>query len=209
MAGLVTSSCLRIGVLGGTFDPVHIGHLVLAMEAADQLELNRLLWVLTPEPPHKQHQPVTSVEIRLQLLLEAIRGNRMFELSRVELDRPGPHFAVDTMRLLSEEFAGHQLFYLIGGDSLMDFCHWRQPQEILSFCSYLGVMRRPNDRINLGELENALPEISEKVRFIQTPMLEISSSEIRKRILERKPYRYYLPDSVYQLIQQEGYYSNG
>ncbi len=199
-------SRLRIGVYGGTFDPVHVGHLVLAMEAIDQLDLDQLLWVLTAQPPHKQSQPITPVDIRLRLLQAAIHDNPMFMLSRVELDRSGPHYAADTMRILSEEYTGHDLFYLIGGDSLMDFYHWRQPQMILTYCTSLGVMRRPEDKINLDSLEEALPGIKEKVQFIQTPMLEVSSSDIRERIAQGRSFRYYLPDSVYQLIQHEGYY---
>ncbi|MCX8025419.1 MAG: adenylyltransferase/cytidyltransferase family protein, partial [Thermanaerothrix sp.] len=90
----------RLGIFGGTFDPPHVGHLILASEAADQLHLDRVLWVLTPDPPHKRGQPITPLAIRLKLVMAAIQEDPLFELSRVEIDRPGPHYAVDTLRIL-------------------------------------------------------------------------------------------------------------
>ena len=96
----------RIGLFGGTFDPPHLGHLILASEAQTQLELNRLLWMLTPEPPHKQDQFITSIEHRLAMVQLAIADNPAFELSRIELDRPGPHFTVDTIKIVAEQNPG-------------------------------------------------------------------------------------------------------
>lgn len=197
---------MRIGIFGGTFDPPHLGHLILAEEARDQLGLERLLWVLTPNPPHKRGQPVSPVSPRLELVQAAIGDNPAFELSRVDLDRPGPHYAVDTVLLLQKQFPGADLVYLIGGDSLHDLPTWHCPRELAAACAALGVMRRPGDRIDLARVEEAIPGISAKLEWIDAPLLEISSHEIRQRVAEGRPFRYYLPEKVYQLIVERGLY---
>ena len=197
---------MRIGVLGGTFDPLHIGHLILGAEAHHQLGLDRLLWVLTPDPPHKIGRAIIPLAYRLKMLQAAIAGNPAFSLSRVEIDRPPPHFAVDTLRLLNAQFSEAALFYIMGGDSLHDLPDWHTPLEFLAECEGVGVMRRPGDRIDLTGLEARLPGITQKVRFIDAPLLEISASEIRTRIRQGRPYRYFLPPPVYRIIQELGLY---
>ncbi len=197
---------MRIGIFGGTFDPPHIAHQVLAAEALEQLELDRLLWVLTPMPPHKQGVAISPVEQRLKLVRAAITGEARFQLSRVELDRPGPHFAVDTVRLLQEQHPGDEFTYLLGGDSLRDLPLWYKPQEFVLHISGLGVMRRPGVDIDTDKLEIQLPGIWKKVRYFETPLLDISSSAIRTRIAEGKPFRYFLPSPVYDLIRRNHYY---
>jgi nicotinate-nucleotide adenylyltransferase len=197
----------RIGIFGGTFDPPHLGHLILAEESLDQLRLDRLYWVLTPDPPHKRAKRLTPIEIRFLLVNAAIRNNKSFQFSRADMDRPGPHFALDTVKIIKNQNPSAAIFYLIGGDSLHDFPNWYHPQELLDHLSGLGVMRRPGDKVNLDQLEKALPGIINKLIFIDAPLLEIASNEIRKRICFKKPYRYYLPDSVYKIIKKNNYYS--
>ncbi len=196
----------RIGIFGGTFDPPHVGHLILADEALSQLGLDRLLWVLTPNPPHKRDQQLTPLDLRLEMLEAVIRDDRRFELSRVEMDRPGPHFAVDTVHLLAEQMPGAELVYLIGGDSLHDLPTWHEPHQFLAALSALGVMRRPGDAIDLATLEADLPGIEHKVKFIEAPLLEIASHQIRDRIMAGSGYRYYLPPQIYQIIEREYLY---
>jgi nicotinate-nucleotide adenylyltransferase len=193
---------MRIGVFGGTFDPPHLAHLALAMEASYQLGLDRLLWVLTPDPPHKQGRAISPAATRLGLVEAAIGGNPAFEISRVELDRPGPHYALDTVRLLKAQFAGCELAYLIGGDSLRDLPTWHRPAELVQAVDRLGVMRRPGDEVDLTRLEAALPGLTEKVRWVQAPLLEISGTDIRRRVRAVSPYRYYVPEAVYSLIEE-------
>lgn len=197
---------LRIGVFGGTFDPPHLGHMILAMEAYSQLALQRLLWVVTPDPPHKRGQEISQVEKRVELSTTALQAEPLFELSRVELDRPGPHYVSDTMRILKEMYPADELFYLIGGDSLHDLPNWDRPMTFIAECDGIGVMRRPDDEVNLPWLEQQLPGLNEKLHFIEVPLLEISSSQIRQRIREERPYRYYLLPQVYELIKSKGYY---
>jgi nicotinate-nucleotide adenylyltransferase len=192
---------MRIGIFGGTFDPPHLGHLILSDEARYQLELDRLLWVLTADPPHKQGQPISPLEERLALVHAAIDDNACFELSRADIDRPGPHFAVDTVRLVRKVSPGAELYYLIGGDSLRDLPTWHTPADFVHEVTALGVMRRPGDLIDLAAIERQVPGVTGKVRFIDAPLLEISSSQIRALVASGKPYRYFLPEPVYQLVQ--------
>lgn len=196
----------RIGIFGGTFDPPHLGHLILAAEAHYRLELDRLLWVLTPHPPHKVGRQVTPLEDRLAMVEAAIAGDPAFELSRVDIDRPAPHYALDTLNLLREAHPGDALIYLLGGDSLRDLPTWHRPLALVRACDAIGVMRRPCDRVDLSGLEAMLPGLSAKVQFIDAPRLEISSREIRRRIREGEPFRYYLPVRVYETIQARGLY---
>ncbi len=197
---------MRIGVFGGTFDPPHLGHMILAMEAYAQLHLDRLLWVLTPDPPHKRGQEISPIKQRLALSQAALRNEPLFELSRVEIDRPGPHFVSDTMHILNEQYPDDELFYLIGGDSLHDLPNWDRPMEFIQACHALGVMRRPDDEVNLPWLEEHLPGLTPKLRFIDVPLLEISSKQIRQRISDGMPYRYYLLPQVFDMICKRGYY---
>jgi len=196
----------RIGLFGGTFDPPHLGHLILASEAQTQLELDRLLWILTPEPPHKREQTITSIEHRLAMVQLAIADNTTFELSRIELDRPGPYYTLDTIKLVAEQNPGTDIVPVIGGDSLRDLPKWHEPQKLVYACHWIGVMRRPYDKSNLAELESQLPGISSKVHYVDAPLLEIASREIRSRIAEGKSVRYYLPTNVYEYINQHHLY---
>jgi nicotinate-nucleotide adenylyltransferase len=196
----------RIGLFGGTFDPPHIGHLILACEAKAQLDLTRVLWTVTPDPPHKQGQPITPLEHRLAMVRLAIQDNPTFALSDVELERPGPHYTVDTIRILAGQNPGAEIVPIIGGDSLKDLPTWHRPRELLYAAHWVGVMRRPGEVTDLQELERELPGISSKVHYVEAPLLEIASREIRNRVAAGKPCRYYLPYSVYEYIRQHHLY---
>lgn len=199
---------MRIGVFGGTFDPPHYGHLILAEEAGFELRLDRLLWVLTAWPPHKQGVAISDVDYRLELVQAAIAHNPIFELSRIEIDRPGPHYAVDTLRLLAEQYPDAELHYLMGGDSLHDLPTWHQPRQLVALVSRIVVMRRLADAVNLDALETVLPGVARKVQYLDVPFIEISSSDIRQRIASGRPFRYFLPPAVGDLIQQRHTYQN-
>jgi nicotinate-nucleotide adenylyltransferase len=197
---------LKIGVLGGTFDPVHFGHLVLAEEAYYHLELSRVLWVLTPDPPHKTGKSILKWEDRWQLLNLAVAGNSSFELSNVDTLRQPPYYALDTMRLLKEKYPGDQLIYLIGGDSLRDLPSWYHPGELVEVCDGFGVMLRPRISVDEQRLEKLIPGILQKLIFISALSLDISSSDIRARIANGKAYRYLLPQAEYDYIRDNQLY---
>ncbi len=197
---------MRLGIFGGTFDPPHIAHLILASEALNQLELDLVLWVLTSDPPHKQGQSITPVEQRLEMLQAAIAQNAQFELSCVDIDRPPPHYAVDSARLLREEYPTANLVYLMGGDSLHDLPTWHTPAAFVSACDALGVVRRPNAEIQLKDLERLIEGITRKVQFVEAPYLDIAASQIRARVSKGLPYRYLVPSAVYQIIEAHQLY---
>lgn len=196
----------RLGLFGGTFDPPHVGHLILAAEAKSQLGLSRLLWTVTPDPPHKQDQQITPLEHRLAMVRLAIRDDPSFELSEIEQSRPGPHYTVDTIRILAQQNPEAEIVPVIGGDSLDDLPTWHQPREIVYVAHWVGVMRRPGERTNLEALERELPGISSKIHYVEAPLLEIASREIRERAASGKPFRYYLPSPVYDYIEQHHLY---
>jgi nicotinate-nucleotide adenylyltransferase len=196
-----------IGIFGGTFDPPHIGHLVLAAEAHKQLGLDRLLWVLTPDPPHKQGRSIAPLDHRLAMVKLAIADDPQFELSTVELTRPGPHYALDTVQILAGQNSGADLVYLMGGDSLRDLPTWHRPADFISACHRIGVMRRPEDAVDLAALEKNLPGLTSKVCFVEAPLIDIAAHEIRLRIAGGLPFRYFLPPGVYRYIAEHNLYS--
>jgi nicotinate-nucleotide adenylyltransferase len=195
-----------LGLFGGTFDPPHVGHLILSAEADSQLGLDRLLWVLTPDPPHKQGQKITPLEHRLAMVQLAISDNPRFELSTVEIDRSGPQYALDTLKITAAHNPSADLVYIMGGDSLVDLPAWFRPTDFVAALKYIGVLRRPGDSIDLPDLEKIIPGISSKVRYLKAPLLDIAAHEIRQRIADGRPFRYYLPDTVYDYILENNLY---
>jgi nicotinate-nucleotide adenylyltransferase len=191
----------KIGLFGGTFDPPHIGHLILASEAVHQFDLSRLLWMLAPDPPHKQEQPITSLPHRLEMLQRMIAGNPAFEISRLEIDRPGPHYTIDTVRLLAQQEPNADIILLLGGDSLRGLPTWRLCADLVAEVSKIGVMRRPGDLFDMPALETIIPGLKEKVAFIDAPLQDLASREIRRRISAGEPYRYYVFPPVYEYIE--------
>jgi len=197
----------RIGVFGGTFDPPHFGHLILAAEAQYQLKLDLLLFVLTPDPPHKQGLRLTRLEDRVAMLSAAITDHAGFELSTVDIDRPGPHYTADTMGILRQQYPEDVLIYLMGGDSLVGLQYdWHKQDEFIANCDLIGVMRRPQDELDLTPIETQFPTLREKIRFVEAPLLEISSRQIRRRVREGRPYCFYLPEPVRRVIAERGLY---
>lgn len=200
---------MRLGIFGGTFDPPHIGHLILAAEAFAQLELDRVLWVLTPFPPHKEDQVITPLKERLLMLQAVLVEDSAFELSRIDIERNPPHFAVGTVRQVRKQHPQAELVYLMGSDSLADLPTWYKAQSFLEACDLIGVMCRPGRMLDLEGLDSMLPGLREKVRFIQAPLLEISSSQLRWRMSQGLPFRYYLRPEVYEIIQERNLYGMG
>ncbi len=196
----------RIGVFGGTFDPPHVAHLILACEARAQLHLDKLLWVLTSIPPHKLGQPITPLDDRLAMLKLALANEPAFQISRVDIDRPGPHYSTDTMRLLHEADPAATLVFLIGEDSLRDLTTWHEPAKLVAECDEIGVMRRPGVLTDPVALEKEIPGLAAKAHFVEAPLLEIASNDIRRRVEDGRPFRYFVPEAVYGYIVEKGLY---
>ena len=197
---------MRIGIFGGTFDPPHLGHLILGEESRWQLQLDRILWLLTPVSPLKSEASISPWQQRWELLAAAIQDNPNFELSSVDIDRPWPHFAYESVKILRDEFPGDQLIYLIGGDSLQDLPTWEQPQQLAALCDQIGVMGRPGFPIDLDRLEEQVSGLISRLVWVDAPLIEISGRAIRNRLRNGKPVRYFLPGGVYQIIQEKNLY---
>lgn len=173
-----------------------------------QLKLDCVLWVLTANPPHKRGYTISSVEIRAKLVYAAISGNPAFVLSLVDIERPGPHYAVDTLPLLRSQFPDGEIVYLIGGDSLRDLPMWREPQRLIQNMDQLAVIRRPRVRYNLTKLETQIPGIRDKLMFVNAPLIDISATLVRQRIRENGAFRYFLNPAVYTLVMELNLYRN-
>lgn len=199
---------MRLGVFGGTFDPPHLGHVRMARAAYTQLRLDRVLWVVAGQPPHKPHQPLTPLPLRLALTEAAIAHQPMFTLSRVDADRPGPHWTADTLALLARRWPEAALFFILGADSLLAFPTWRQPQVILELAR-LAVVRRPGVTVTeaqLADLTAQLPSLRDRLDWVEAPPADVASSDIRARILSGDPWQHLVPAGVAALIQQHGLY---
>ena len=199
---------MRLGIFGGTFDPPHIGHLTLAADAVDQLELDLVLWVLTHYPPHKQTSRITPLEDRIAMVKATIEGNDDYLLSRVDIDRPAPHYAVETVRFVKREYKGSELIYLMGGDSLESLPEWYLPDEFVRECNEIGIMERSGYRIDLPFLELEIPGLLVKLRCVRTSVMDISASQIRDRIKTNRPFRHFLHPAVYEIITRRNLYQD-
>lgn len=199
-------SIARLGVYGGTFDPPHLGHLILAETAADSLGLDLVLFVPAADPPHKAAQDIRSpVAHRVAMVEQAIAGNRRFALSRVDVDRPGPHYTVDMLRLLRTEYPRSELVLLIGADSLRDLPTWSRPDELITLAT-LGVMPRPGVGPDVAALEQRIPGVDWRIRWIDAPLIDVAATDLAQRIAEGRSVRYQLPDAVCDYIQEHSLY---
>jgi nicotinate-nucleotide adenylyltransferase len=195
----------RVGLLGGTFNPPHVGHLVCAAQAADQLGLDRVLLVPVHEPPHKGAERDPGVEARVELCRLAVTGDERLGVSRVEADVPGPSFTVATLRRLHEDHPEDDLTFIVGGDMALSLPAWREPEAILALAE-LGVaervgMRRADIAERLEGLRGA-----ERVRFFDMPRIDVSSSLIRRLVAGGRSIRYLVPGGVEAHIRQAGLY---
>ncbi len=200
----------RVGVIGGTFDPVHYGHLVIAEEVYAALDLAEMVFVPAGHPPHKSDSLVAAAHHRLAMLELAVVNNPHFSISLVDLERPGPSYTVETLRLLRQQW-GEQvaIYFLIGWDSLEDLLTWRDPAGILAQLAFLVAVRRPGYHEESGyrdSLEARLPGIKQRLRVVSVPQLEISSTDLRTRVAEGRPIKYQLPESVEQYIEKRRLY---
>jgi nicotinate-nucleotide adenylyltransferase len=193
-----------IGILGGTFDPPHIAHLILAEEAKHELRLTAVLWVPTAEPPHKPDLPITPIEHRERMVKLAIEGNADFVLSRVDIDRPGPHYSLDTIRLIRQDQP--QVAFLMGADSLDQLVSWHEPQSLVQECAAIVVMKRPGISPDLDVLDAQLQGLKQKTHLLQAPTVDISSKEIRRRVRSNLPFQYLLPHGVAEFIESINLY---
>jgi nicotinate-nucleotide adenylyltransferase len=200
-------SIKRLGLLGGSFDPVHMAHLLMAETVREALALDLVLFVPVGMQPLKQGRPVTPAEHRVRMLELALDRNPHFGISRVDVDRPGPSYTVDTLRQLREQWQveGLQLWFIVGADALASFPMWRDPSGILSQAR-LAVVRRPGTAVDTAALEARLPGIMASVDWVDAPLVEISATDIRARAGEGRSIRYRVPEAVREYIETHRLY---
>jgi nicotinate-nucleotide adenylyltransferase len=196
----------RVGLLGGTFNPPHIAHLVCAQEAWIQLGLDRVLLVPVNTPPHKEAEDDPGVEARVELCELAVAGDDRLGVSRVDADVPGPSYTIDTLRRLHERHPEHALTFIVGGDMARSLASWRDPEGIFELAE-LGVAEREGvHRGDIVESVAGLRGAAERVRFFDMPRLDVSSTLIRRRAAAGRPIRYLVPDRVADTVQRTGIY---
>lgn len=196
----------RRAVFGGTFDPPHVGHLILAEWVRTALDLEEVIFAPVAQPPHKRGRVLTPALHRVMMVHLAIASTPHFSLSLVDVNRPGPHYTADTVRLLSAQWGGPDTFYyLIGADSLADLPTWYRPQEILRVCP-LAVVDRPGVHVDLEALERAIPGVSQRVVRVEAPLVGISSTEIRRLVAAGRSIKHLVPDRVEVYIREHGLY---
>jgi nicotinate-nucleotide adenylyltransferase len=195
----------RIGILGGTFDPPHIGHLVLADCAIESLNLDQLLFVPAGDPPHKHNETRQTIEHRLAMLQLALEPDPRFTLSRIDVDRPGPHYAADMVRIIKDQNPDAELYFVMGGDSFHDLPNWYCPEALIELCR-LAVMPRATSEIWPEMHEDVLPGTAKTVVMIDAPLVELSSTEIVERLMHHKSVRYLVPEPVLRYIDSHECY---
>jgi nicotinate-nucleotide adenylyltransferase len=198
----------RIGVMGGTFDPIHYGHLVAAEVSRAEFGLDKVIFMPTGRPPHKQLQIVTDSEHRYHMTVLATLSNPGFEVSRMEVDKTGLAYTYDTVKELKRIYGkDSDIYFITGADAVLELSTWHRIQELLSLCRFIAVTRPGFDNENL---EQKIQEITSKyngeIICIEVPLLAISSTDIRNRFRNRKPIKYLLPEAVEKYIQEMGLY---
>jgi len=210
MMDIAPASPRRVGVLGGTFDPVHLGHLITVADVQDQLGLDHVLFVPNREPPHKTDHAVTHFEDRVAMVRLAIASNPTFRLDLTEVERPGLSYAVDTLRALRKRLGGDtELVFILGVDALLELDTWHEPDALLAE-NHVVAMERPrqdNSRADaLDALATRFPTVRSRVRLVAVRAIELSAGDIRRRVREGRSIRYLVPEPVEAYIRERGLY---
>lgn len=196
----------RIGLMGGTFDPVHYGHLVTAEQAYYQFDLDKVVFVPSGQPPHKMGKQITSREHRYMMTVLATTSNPHFEVSSIEVDRSGPSYAIDTVRAFRDRYgydAG--LYFITGADAILEMLEWKDSDALLELCEFIAATR-PGYALHSDKIEQIFGHRANKIHFLEVPALAISSTDIRERLKDGRPVRYLLPDMVINYIELVGLY---
>ncbi len=197
---------VRLGVLGGTFDPPHYAHLLLAEQAREQLGLERVLWIPAGDPWRKASTVVSPGEHRLAMLRLASEGNGTFQIGTSELERKGPSYTVETLAALREEFPSYELVFLTGADALTDLPNWHDASLLIRL-ALLGATARGSDRPDEAALDAVLPGLSQRVVWFEMPRIDISATDLRSRAAEGRSLRYLVPPAVEAYIARHKLYS--
>ncbi|MFA6851256.1 MAG: nicotinate-nucleotide adenylyltransferase [Selenomonadaceae bacterium] len=197
----------QVGIMGGTFDPIHVGHLMTAEAVRDEYKLDKVIFIPAANPPHKQNQPVTPAIHRFVMTLLATCANSYFQVSSLEMNRPGPSYTIDTVYELIHRFGKNtELYFITGADAIQEIPTWDRIEELLSVCQFIAATRQgcvPNVD-NIKDYFGALGK--DRIHRLATPELEISSTDIRERVKKGYSIKYIVPEQVEQYIYKEGLY---
>ena len=197
----------RIGILGGTFDPIHLGHLAIAEAARDRLDLDRVILIPAGRPWLKSGQEVSAPGHRLAMARLAIEDRPGLEMSPIEVDRPGPTYTVDTLAELREELgSGVELYLVLGMDSVRELRRWRYPERLFDLCTVVAVSRPDSPDVSPAEIEDSFTAARGRTRMVRGPMLDISATDIRLRVAEGRSISDCVPPSVERYIRAHGLY---
>ncbi len=198
----------RIGIMGGSFDPIHYGHLVLAEQVRDQFQLERIYFIPVGNAPHKSASKMSSKMSRYEMTVLATATNPKFEVSRLEIDRDTTSYAIDTVRALMDQIGpSDQLYFITGADAIVELQSWKNWKTLLTYCHFIGATRPGIDRDLLNEKMAVLQDQhGAKIHVTEVPALAISSTDIRRRVSEGNSIKYLLPESVEQYIYKNGLY---
>lgn len=193
-----------IGIMGGTYDPIHFGHLLIAAAALEQFSLEEVIFVPSALSPHKQNKTITSPEIRYEMTLLATLDNARFSVSRVEIERGGLSYTIDTVKYFQEKYPEHRIYFITGADTILDIAFWKSPEELMQKVYFIAA-QRPGYTLD-GLNSEFYRKYSDRIFFLEIPQIGISSTEIRKRIKTDKSIKYYLPAQVETYIIKKGLY---
>jgi nicotinate-nucleotide adenylyltransferase len=196
---------MRIGIIGGTFDPPHIGHLVIADQTFTQLGLDKVWFTPVGQPPHKKDRKVSPAQHRVAMTRLAIRDNPHFELNLTDVERPTPHYITGLFELLIQQHPDWEWYLIMGGDSLMELPHWYQPQHLIQMVRF-AVAHRPGYQPDLAQLEQSLPGLGAKVVWVDSPLIDLASSDLQRRARQGLPLRYVVTQEVATYITEHELY---
>ncbi len=201
-------NCKSFAIMGGTFDPIHYGHLVTASTVKHRFGVDKILFIPTGRPAHKEGKKVVDNEIRYEMTCMAVDSNEDFLVSRIEIDRPGKTYSIDTVRELKEICGDDIKFYFItGADSILDILSWKDPDKLLKLCEFIAVTRPGYAKKDMLEKISTIVETyGSKIHYYEVPALDISSSDIRNRVKKGEPIKYLLPENVEKYIYDNGLY---
>lgn len=195
----------RLGIFGGTFDPIHLGHLIIAEELRYRLRLDRILFLPAARPPHKTDRHISPDRDRALMVELALSGNPHFAISYVDLEREGLSYTADSLEILRRQFSDHALYFLMGQDSLRDLPNWHDPGRIARQ-ALLGVALRPGVEVDVEKVVRAVPDAAGRIVLVDVPLIQISSRRIRERVRNGEPITYQVPREVESFILRTGLY---
>ncbi|MEW5934726.1 MAG: nicotinate-nucleotide adenylyltransferase [Bacillota bacterium] len=197
----------NIGIMGGTFDPIHLGHLVTAETARQAFHLRTVIFVPAGRPPHKQGQPITDAEHRYMMTVLATVSHPDFQVDRLEIDREGPSYSVDTVAVFRERYPDSNLYFITGADAVLEICSWHNCTRLLSMCRVVAATRPGYELAGLGCLADLVgEELFRRIVPLEVPALAISSSDLRRQVAEGRSIRYLVPRAVEEYIEKHGLY---